>query len=777
MKEALGLAVSGAEVRLAYLVSDKGGIRIENLERAKLRSSLEAHHSTSPAAETQNPDNPDAFGLRNGAGDKNTRAEDFPREDTANLEVLFGLLDKFTKKKIKVAFNVPLSMASYQQHGPVQAGATIVERLGGADKEATLNLALHQFKSAEGIAPLNMFYEQHPSSMTLLQAMKGFTRNNLMLGQMQTTELALVNLARAGMELEEDKVTAVIHLEEDFSRLIFLRGRDLLHVSSLINERASSPDVLEVIYRRLIYEQDEAQIPELRAIMLTGIGSRMRAKEFFARHCTGVKVSYLSTTKLGAFPSTEVQRAVFSEFAVAIGLAWKLLEPKNAAFMPLDLLPQEIKDEQEVLKLGMPGYVLLGLTGLIAFFFTWQILSLRNDINGLRSKNSQLELQIKNNQSTVDKVHALENECKRLSKNLMLSDSLSHGYDDFLSFTQKLNKSVRRTGGVWVEEILKQKSGFSIKGSSLQRDKIPLLAEQLEHASLRQVTRAENGRQKIFKFELERQQAQSKFEFSAGGIRIIDPNSSRASGNLILGKENAAPGTGISTTPPRNENLKPANTNEPRQPRQTPEESSRTTPRANGMIKEASTPLPTSEQNQVLEQNKTASAKPSTATTARTAVAEQKISPAALNNNASQSPNRQMAAREPGKIDDAATSKAQSGGANATDAVAPALASTASASTASAPASASGFQMPAANYRWYSIEAISSPREDHMEELKNAYVRQGYQAALGTYYDAKEQQKLYRVLIGLFKTSAAAEKQAKEMGTLLHKGYRIVGLD
>ena len=41
IKHALGLAVSGTEVRLAHLTSNKGQIRIEGLERAKLATTLE----------------------------------------------------------------------------------------------------------------------------------------------------------------------------------------------------------------------------------------------------------------------------------------------------------------------------------------------------------------------------------------------------------------------------------------------------------------------------------------------------------------------------------------------------------------------------------------------------------------------------------------------------------------------------------------------------------------------------------------------------------------
>lgn len=754
-KEVLGLAVSGTEVRLAHLVQENGRIRIEGLERAKLRSSLEAQKAAPKNAEVQDAETADMFGLKNTGVAKSTPQDDF-QPDNGNLEVLYGLLDKYTKKRIKIGFNIPLSMVSYNAHTPLNAGfnpaMSVVERLGGAEKDAGLNLTQYLLQSADGTSKLNMFYEKNPPTMSLLLEIKSFTKGNLYLGQMQTTELALLNLARASMMLEEGQITAIIYIEEDFSRLIFLRGNEVLHVSSLINESATSPEVLEVVYRRLIYEQDEAQIPEINNILITGKGGRVRAKDFFAQHCTGVQVSYLATDKLGSFPANETQRAVFSEFAVAIGLAWQLLEPKNSAFLPIDLLPSEIKDQQEVLKLDYAGYALLALTGVITFFFTWQILGLKNDATAIRTQNQRIEKQITDNQATVDSVHALENECDRLKKNLALADTLSRDYDEFLRFTQKLNTSVRRTGNVWVEEISRQKEGFTISGGALQRENIPLLAERLEQASLRQVTRAENGKQKIFRFELERQNQQSTYAFSAGGIRIIDSN--QGSGNLILGKENEP----RRNAPPPRPEVKPQTQTPPR-PRE--ESLIKTEPATKpGAIKEASVtrpqatpaaqpPASTSGTQRVAEAQRNVPAPPRETAVVQTA--EQK--------SLSQNAGEQLATKETANLNqrpNVAVVTAQQNENTAT--TQPALKST-------------------PQYRWYSIEAATSPRQDYMAELRDAYIRQGYKAALGTFYDEKQGQKTHRVLLGLYNSRAAAEQAASTMGKLLMPGARVIGIE
>ncbi len=691
------------------------------------------------------------------------------RQDSANVEVLYGLLDRFTQKRIKIACNVPLSMVSYQgAPGPVGA-MSVVERLGGAERMPSMNLGQKTIKAKDGTA-ITMSYENQPPTMSLLRDLNSFVRGNLHLDLMETTEVALANLARISMDLPDDKVTAIVYLEEEFSRLLFLRGEDLIHVSSLINESASSPEVLEVIYRRLLYEQDEAQIPEIARILLAGKGSRMRAKEFFAAQCTGVEVDYLYSEKLGKFPANEVQRAVFSEFAVAIALAWQMLEPKNPRFMVMDLLPQEFKDQQQVLKLNYHGYALLALTGIVAFFFTWQILRLRNEFSTISAQNRQLEEQIRSNQATVDRVHELEVECKRLDKNLTLSDSLGKGHDEFLGFLQKLNRSVRRTGSVWVEEILKSQNGFSIKGTSLRRETIPSLAEQLENASLRRVTRAEDGKQKMFAFELERQNTPGGggAQFSAGGVRIIDSGAPRNDGSLILGRENATPANNAPAIRQNPNGELQQNSASPPLTFPNPEEMRS---RTNG----STVPLNGQSFNgPPVGGNTTFNGAVKEASAAQMVP----IAPARTPNNAENGTQKRNAAAA--TFPESARAPAKNAGR------APPQAAAVNGETFSAAAAenritpqpaAPGLTKAAPVFRLYSIEAAATDSPELAEQLQTAYAKQDLQAAVENYWDEKYNRKRYRVLIGMFKTKESAEKRAAQLGEKLMSSYRIVGIE
>jgi len=797
MKQALGLAVSGTEVRLAHLVNQNGQIRIAGLERARLQNTLENQPADNEPSKLEDSEARDVFGVKEPLGEKSFEEKgsrpNGPKAEngnSGNLEILYRLLEKYTQKKVRIAFNVPLSMVTYQR--PELAG-----RPEGIDKDSDSSLAQEVVVGQDG-GRLIMSYEKHPPTMTLMREVNDFLRGNLFLALMDSTEVALANLARRSYECEPGKVTAIIYIEDDFTRMIFLRGQDLFHVSSIIHENTASPDILEVIYRKLIYEQDEVQIPELSTIFLAGKSSRINAAEFFAAHFETANVQYLSSSLVASSPATGTQAGLFSEFAVPIALAWKTLEPKSPSFIPTNLLPQDLLDQQQVLKLNYHGYVLLAITGLVAFFLTWQILDLSGSIREMRKKNSQLERLIANNQETVDRVYLLDNQCQRLSKSMALADSLGRAHDEFLIFLQKLNAGLGKVGNIWVDEIVTHGDGFSVQGSSMNRDAIPLLAEKLGNASLRQMTRMEADKQKWFGFSLERSNAPDSLKAFAQGLSTIDAARYAGNGKLILSKEGVRPAPEV-TTPTANGVASSPITPKPEQASIAVEAGKKREAAANGtasappMVRQAATTPPPVKSN-AFDKNKTTAMTNAAATTRQADVSapSTKIepkTPAKFADNVTRTrPNEEKSsgvAGDPSKTNGAApaqklTNDAAAGAERqqfdeAADLrsvqMQPASSPAASVSTASRPENA-----PPEIFRGYSIEAATSYTKELAEQFVATYRKQGYDAAIERYQDERTNAQKYRVLIGAFPTRPAAEQKAAQMAGILMKDYRVVGL-
>ena len=151
MKQALGLAVSGTEVRVAHLVMHKGQIQIESLERARLMTTLEFQPAAVKAAEQNEAEPKDVFGLKENQTEGGTNGQNAYKRHAENIETVYGLVEKFArKKKMKVAFNVPVSMVNYIREGSLFATQTSMDRTNGADRETGPNWALQPIKSPDG---------------------------------------------------------------------------------------------------------------------------------------------------------------------------------------------------------------------------------------------------------------------------------------------------------------------------------------------------------------------------------------------------------------------------------------------------------------------------------------------------------------------------------------------------------------------------------------------------------------------------------------------------
>lgn len=501
MRTAIGLALSGREVRLAMLGNYKGDISVLALDTIFLDNSLEyeipslENVEADPMAESK-----DVFGLKDLKEEKSQRGPDTEKVDS-NLEILYKFLYKYLSKKTRIGLNIPVSMAQYQRLDRVQ------ETDGSgpaweADRYKDHSVQQHLLKTADG-ATLALTHDQYPPFLTLLQEVNDFLGKKLFFGTMDSTELAVASLARASEYVRDDKTTAIVYVEDDFTRLIFLQGRELLHISSIINENAASPQILDIIYRRLLYEIDQAKIADLDNVLLAGRCARIFAKKFFAEKFPDAYIAYLHTHALGSLPvEEEKQKERFSEFAVAIALAWKQLEPKRDLFFPHNFIPRDLRDQQEILKLDRYGYALLAITGLLAFFITFQIIGLRNETRRTSMENKRLKTEIERERTAVNQVLNLEDERMKLHSNLVLADSLAKKHNAFLLFLKKLNTSVQFTGNVWIDEVSKTGEEYSVRGAATSRLNIPVLADRLGGAMLDRVTREGAGNQRLYRFSM-----------------------------------------------------------------------------------------------------------------------------------------------------------------------------------------------------------------------------------------------------------------------------------
>ncbi|MDZ7319663.1 MAG: hypothetical protein ONB11_10935, partial [candidate division KSB1 bacterium] len=510
MKEAVGIAINGREVKIAHLYRDKNRLGVDFLETAILAHDMDYEinkkvEETAEAALAQNDE--DIFASKtpyegHAAAEKESNLKE-------NIDVIYSLVRKFASRRIRVAFNAPPYRVNYQD---LDTHLDYDKKVFRGSLKKKIDQWKKGFNELDNVSVIarkdgtlcNVSCEiKQPPIIDILEQLNTFFKGNLFLNLMDPNEIALVNLAKTSYDFRDANViTVIIEIETEFSRLIFMRGEDLLTVSPIIPENFN-PDIFDIIYSKIIYELDNLNLTEINNILLAGKASTNAAKSFFEKKFKTVRVGFVVSQPLAENLSTQFAREDLSEYAIPISLAWKAVAQKDSPFIPTNLLPAQIIDRQKMLTLDSAGYLILVLLGLSAFILTWKITAKNIEVHQLRNTNRSLTERIASSEGTVKRVQDLEEQIDKLTKRIILSDSLSYGSDRLLTFLELLNQTVLSTKSVWIDEIQSTTNGINLKGVALKRKSVPELSEALGVARIRKLTRFEIGGTKAFAFEME----------------------------------------------------------------------------------------------------------------------------------------------------------------------------------------------------------------------------------------------------------------------------------
>jgi hypothetical protein len=508
-KYAIGLAVNGNEIRAAFLSLVRGRACIEALESTKLDTPLENIQQPENKHESIN-DLEKAFDIpepKLHEDDQTVSSEKSPKDN--NIGLIYSLVDRFQHLKTTVAVNTPVLTVKYDfLDGETVAKdknlkKKIKERINIWGKDEADSARRSNYIEVSDGKILQIDYEHHPPIIELVEDVNQFRAGNMSLVLMDSNELALVDLVKEIYKFKKDEITAIVYVEQDFSRVIFLKGKNIYHITPIIHKGSMSTDVLEVIYSRIIFAQDHYFLPEINKILVAGHSSKLKAKYFFRQKFPYAITGYLNSRKIQSNLRFKDRGLLFSRYAIAIALAWKALQ-KNVVKSKSNLLPEYLLERHKMPKLALHGYVLLVMLALTAFGFTWVLVTKNLDLRSVKRKVISMKTQIENNKSLTERIRSFDNQIIALEKKISLVNDHSKGYDDTIEFFNLLNGAVAGTGDIWLKEFSKQGKVVTITGISRQREKIPGLANALGGANLKKVTRSTMNESRVFEFQLEK---------------------------------------------------------------------------------------------------------------------------------------------------------------------------------------------------------------------------------------------------------------------------------
>ena len=453
-------------------------------------------------------------------GEDETEAEDMVSVDNAeviqdddsgeltNEDVLLSLVQRVDAKKFNFAINIPATLLSvfhlrenYSELKPKvrnkEIRNTVRERL---DKAIPADHIAHIMASG-GESAISFSYEGNIPLITAIDGIMPHLDTAPKFNLAVPDEISLQNIIRLNEDPGEEDYIAIIDMEETSTRIIISKGGNIIHIPPPVQAGTETPEVMNTIFSKILYEQDMGDMPDFQKIILTGESKDVNAREFLDEKFGDVEVEYL-TIRTDKIEIPEELIEDLPEYAVPLGMALHSLIPKDESILPVNMLPDYVKARQKTLKLDWHGMIVLAVIFALPFVINWQNTKKATQKFELTQRLNYL------NSSIVDLEWAeplLDSIAARMSladENMNLVDSLSRGTLRFSVTLNKINDAVRKVNSIWLTEMNTRGAGIDISGFSLYRNRIHRLATQFIGANIQSVTPAKIRNKPVYRFQM-----------------------------------------------------------------------------------------------------------------------------------------------------------------------------------------------------------------------------------------------------------------------------------
>jgi Tfp pilus assembly protein PilN len=505
-KTAVALFVDGLELKFVQLSTKKGRVTLRDYKTVALIQKFEEKPGASAEGGIETPEmGAESF------GEPTVPSEMTEQEGQNNAAVLLSILTDLPSSKYTVSYALSEPAVTYQEFESdsglkgTKLKKHVAQELSAMRSAAPALDALDFIPTAQG-GLLSIVREDGMHLYDLLREIKPFIGNRIpKVNLIDSADTALIGLVRSSYELQEEEVTVLVYVGNDFSRLVFMQGKNYLHFAPIISEGYGSSNIENTIYSRILLEQDNIALTRIDRIILCGESHKVSLRESLAPQFTSATVEYLQTTELDLSVYEGLVGEAISEYAIPLATAWRALDPKKRGLYDLNLCPVIITEGQKAFKLAWHGWLLaLMIIGSIVFLFS-----------SIESRNTEIKRQketlVRKKKDLADLEQLrltrskLQTDIARYANAASVYDSIAPGSDRWSRVLHYLANSVEDLNSLWLYRIVKddQNPGvLRISGRSIYRTRISRLASLFERATLKQVRTTAIRDKIVYEFDL-----------------------------------------------------------------------------------------------------------------------------------------------------------------------------------------------------------------------------------------------------------------------------------
>lgn len=319
-----------------------------------------------------------------------------------------------------------------------------------------------------------------------LRAIRDRKRNFPSVALMDNEITLLTGLLKAGeMELTQgedaaDRTTLMVRVGSDDTLVIFLAGKELLHVESLRSITAFDPS--ETICSRVLLLQDELGRSDADRIYLFSDDRENTLFESFSRFFESTDIRFLRTL----LPAMEEERTkpLSRDEMLCVVATLRLVQDDllEASFADVNFLDEKLAGKQFQLPFSWPVAAMIVILFGSTLFFVAKYFDQNHALEMYRYelKNYPQEVIEANLEDLETRIDSLQMRSQGFIGSLNVLDSLLVGSDKWSRTMERLARHTDSVDGLWIERWSEGSGMLKLEGNATSRDQVVAFAAEAD---------------------------------------------------------------------------------------------------------------------------------------------------------------------------------------------------------------------------------------------------------------------------------------------------------
>ncbi|MCG2589197.1 SPOR domain-containing protein [Rhodohalobacter sulfatireducens] len=440
-----------------------------------------------------------------------TKTEDEADIERENEQLLADYLTQYGKRKVRIGTHIPFGRTTFQVLKNVDPGSMkknerlefFREKLQTTPDEE-INPDQYSWVQLDDKTCLLAHYADDNSFLNLIELSETYLNKKVLIQERLPDEAIWAGLARVNYTLGTDDITGLIAIGTHSSRIIFMKGEQIVNVIPIITDGEESNDVLNTIFSKILFEIDKGDLPKItRLLLVRSAKLSEKAKRYFDQQFEDVDVDYLTLDSKHLNYTDEIldSPVYLQPYLTSIGAAWAASKIHEKEYSDLSLLPEYIREKQRVLKLEWHGIAILILIALTPLYLNYLYQAKSSQLTDLQQEIQILDNQIEELRPTATMTEDLMSEISILNAENERLLELAQYNQQWSETFRILNEGIADIPNVWLENLsTADNNSLNFNGYSMNRSQIPEFASIFTDANIQQVSQTEMRGATVYSF-------------------------------------------------------------------------------------------------------------------------------------------------------------------------------------------------------------------------------------------------------------------------------------